>query len=395
VERDRIGGVTISGLPFDERKNGMLRSCGLWLCAFALLLVPVRPAADPPPAIELLDRYAQGDFAAVVSALGDVRDFDRLRKELQQEGPGWIEVSGPEGRARRALAAATFALEAARADEGREWKFVQKGGSSGGFLPLDTVYWKPPPLLIKWGASLLRSTASPMPPAGQRLWQFAAIAVAERAEDFEFLLGSPFEARSNDGDEIAYLKPLLAQFPDEPRFLLAEAIALEWRTWPRPGRAGSPEAKRALEALTTDDSVGAEALVRLGDLELRGGSTDDAVTLCDRAETVTRDPYLVYLARFVKGQALERQKNTAEAIQAYRGALAAIPRAQSASIALAALLFLTDRRDEAALVLNANLASGPQPVDPWRTMADGDDRFWPEIITRLRAEIVTASEAAR
>jgi hypothetical protein len=30
----------------------------------------------------------------------------------------------------------------------------------------------------------------------------------------------------------------------------------------------------------------------------------------------------------------------------------------------------------------------PPPVDPWRTYADADDRFWPELRDRLRAEIV-------
>jgi tetratricopeptide (TPR) repeat protein len=375
--------------------TGMLRRCALWLVALGLLLVPVRPRADQASAIDLLDRYAHGEFAAVVSALGNLKDFDGLRKQLQNDGPAWIDASDPATRPRRELAAATFALEAARADEWHEWKFVQKGGKTGGFLPFDTLYWKAPPLLITWGASLLRSPLSPLPATTQRLWQFAAIAVAERAEDFEFLIGSPFETRIDPGDEIAYVKPLLQQFPDEPRFLLAEAIALEWRTWPQPGRDGTREARTALEALSNDESVGAEALVRLGDLELRGGAAGEAIPHFERAETLTRDPYLVYLARFLKGQAFERQKKTAEAIRAYRGALAAVPGAQSASVALAALLFLSDQRTEAAVVLTANLSGGPQPVDPWRTMADGDDRFWPEIIGRLRAEIATASEATR
>lgn len=380
----------------------MVRRLSVWLFAFALLVVPSRPFAVAPSAVALLDDYAQGHFAAVASSLDDLKDFDGLLKQLKQDGPGWIDAAGPEDHARRALTAATVALEAARVDEWREWKLVQHGA-----WPLDTLYWKPPPLLIKWGAGLFGRSAAPQaPPPIERSWQLAAVAVAERAEDFEFLIGSPFEDRSNPGDEIAYLTPLVARFPKEPRFLLAQAIALEWRTWPsrrlrggatRAGGAGAPgikDAQQALDALTKDDIVGGEAMVRLGELRLRTAAVDDALKLFDRAEGATRDPYVIYLARFLRGQALERQKHPAEAVWAYRGALAAVPRAQSASMALAAQLFLTDERAEASAVLNANLSEGPQPVDPWRTFGDADDRFWPELIARLRSAILHA-EAAR
>jgi hypothetical protein len=379
----------------------MLRRFSVWLFAFALLAVPSRPFAVAPSALALLDDYAQGHFAAVVSSLDDLKDFDGLLKQLEQDGPGWIDAAGPDDHARRELTAATVALEAARVDEWREWKLVQHGA-----WPLDTLYWKPPPLLITWGAGLfLRSAAPKAPPPIERWWQLAAVAVAERAEDFEFLIGSPFENRSNPGDEIAYLTPLVARFPKEPRFVLAQAMAFEWRTWPgrrsrggpAQGGAGAPgmkDAQQAFDALTKDDVVGGEAMVRLGELRLRTGAVDDALKLFDRAESATRDPYVIYLARFLKGQALERQKHPADAVWAYRGALAAVPRAQSASMALAAQLFLTDERAEAAAVLNANLSDGRQPVDPWRALADGDDRFWPELIARLRSAIVRP-EAAR
>jgi len=388
----------------------MLRRLSVWLFAFALLVMPSRPFAVAPSAVTLLDDYAHGHFEAVVSSLEDLKDFDGLLKQLEQDGPGWIDAAGPDDRARRELAAATVALEAARVDEWREWKLVQHGA-----WPLDTLYWKPPPLLIKWGAGLFGRSAAPQaqqaPPPIERWWQLAAVAVAERAEDFEFLIGSPFENRSNPGDEIAYLTPLVARFPKEQRFVLAQAIALEWRTWPSrrsrgasaqggagapgmPGMPGMKDAQQAFDALTKDDIVGGEAIVRLAELKLRTGAVDDALNLFDRAESATRDPYVIYLARFLKGQALERQKHAAEALWAYRGALAAVPRAQSASMALAAQLFLTDERAEASAVLNANLSDGPQPVDPWRTFADADDRFWPELITRLRSAILRP-EAAR
>jgi hypothetical protein len=34
------------------------------------------------------------------------------------------------------------------------------------------------------------------------------------------------------------------------------------------------------------------------------------------------------------------------------------------------------------------LAANPRPVDPWRTYIHADDRFWPQLIARLRQEIL-------
>jgi len=114
--------------------------------------------------------------------------------------------------------------------------------------------------------------------------------------------------------------------------------------------------------------------------------------LLAEAEENTRDRYLVYLARYYRGQALERKQQWAEAEAAYRGALATIPRAQSASMAFAALLSRRGARAEAAAVVSANLSAHPQPVDPVRIYGDGDDRFWPELIARLRRQIAGAEK---
>jgi hypothetical protein len=55
-------------------------------------------------------------------------------------------------------------------------------------------------------------------------------------------------------------------------------------------------------------------------------------------------------------------------------------------MALAALLFQDGRRADASAVTDAMLES-TNGVDPWRGYADADDRFWPELIGRVRAEI--------
>lgn len=352
------------------------------LVATALLAPAIRPTARSVTAAELLDQYAHGKFADVVSSLEQTRDFHDLLGRLKHDAPVWIAAGArPDDRDRRVLVAATVALEAARLDERREWKLVQS------YFRLPTLYWKAPPLLIDWGATLLRDAGPPREP--ERLWNLAAIAVAERAEDFEFLIGSPFEPRTNPGDEIAFLTPLVKRFPDEPRFVLAQGIALSWRTWPASYRStqGMREAQESLEGLSDVEGVGSEAKVRLGEIHLRHGDAAGALDLFTAADGDSRDPYVVYLARFLAGQALEREHQNADAIAAYRSALRVVPGAQSASIALAADSFQADDRVEAGRVIVASLSSGRAIVDPWRTFGDGDDRFWPELIAALRAEI--------
>jgi Flp pilus assembly protein TadD len=107
----------------------------------------------------------------------------------------------------------------------------------------------------------------------------------------------------------------------------------------------------------------------------------------ERVESLTRDPWLLYLARLFRGGVLERRGRIADAERAYRGALRAVPRAQAASTALATLLFKQDRRTEASQLVEDMLAASPALVDPWRGYINADDRFWPVLIARLRQEI--------
>ena len=171
--------------------------------------------------------------------------------------------------------------------------------------------------------------------------------------------------------------------------MLAQGIALESRTWPNPRRTGSREAQLVYERLQDDEWVGAEASLRLGVLRLRQGSAgaSAALKLFERVDEGTRDPFLLYLAQYFSGQALEQTKRPADAERAYRTALMIVPRAQSASVALSVVLARRGARTEAAAIIEDHLAVRPQPVDPWRTYAHGDDRFWPELIAHVRQEI--------
>ena len=348
--------------------------------AFAVVLLATwgtHPAADRSPVIALLDQYAAGHFDDVSASLTATRDFNDVLKQLKQSASAWMDAGGPADRPRRELAAATFALEAARAGELDDWKLLQH------WMRLDNIYWHAPPLLIEWGCALLGRAPSRRPI--ERVWHLAALSVADRAGDFEFLVGSPWEARANPKDEIKHLEHSAARFPTERRFALAQGIAVEWRLFPT-RRAGSAEAQLIFEKLKDDEQVGAEASVRLGLMRLRNGSVGPALALFDAAEQRTREPYVVYLARYFRGQALERQTRQDEAAFAYRGALAAIPGAQSASFALSALLAGQGHRAEAAQIVDTALGD-PHPVDPWRAYGDADARFWPTLIAQLHEEI--------
>jgi len=250
--------------------------------------------------------------------------------------------------------------------------------------PLNVLYWKAPPLLIEWGCELMRQRAEP--DATERWWQLAALAVAQRSEDAQFLVGDTKIGRGiaageigNIQDEIKHLEHVRKRFPNEQRFLLAEGIArdIDW----------TDDATQVYQALANDPDVGGEAAMRFGAMLMRQRKFDDAIEQFRRAERLTRDPYVIFLGRYFTAQILERQGERGDAEDAYRGAVAAVPDAQSATVALAALIFRDGRRFEAQQLMERMLAADPAPVDPWRAFVHADDRFWPRLIGHLRAEI--------
>jgi len=357
------------------------------LCAGTLLLGDLRADVGRQQVVvtSQLDQYLRGDFDVVARDLSQLNKLDDVLEQLRRDGPAWVTAGGPAERPTRVLAAATYALEAGRAGAFHEWKWVQS------YMGSLSIYWKTPPLLIEWGCALLRNEPTPHPQ--ERIWQLAAVSASQLAGDHEFLIGSPFQARGNPQDEIEHLKHVTARFPKEPRFALAQAIAVEWTTYPTPSRAlkrrppRTADATRAFEGMMRDESIGAEATLRLGVVRLRSGNAGGALELFRKVEEATREPFLIYLARFSSGQAYESLNRPAEAETAYRGALKTVPNAQSAAIALAALLFRTNRPAEAAELTEAAVSAQPPVIDPWREYGAADNRFWPTLIARLREAI--------
>ena len=345
-------------------------------------------AAEKLSAVDLLDGYASGKFDDVVDTLSGDVDFEDLLKQLRRDGPGWIASAPAEARPRRELAAATFALEAARAGAWLQWKFIQRQppmcAGSECYQPPNILYWKASPLLIEWACELFRRDRAPR--SIERWWQLAALSVAQRSEDPAFLVGDTKIGKGwlageigNTQDEIKHLDHVGPRFKKEMRFVLAQGIARD-RDLPQ-------DAVQVYTALENDPDVGGEATMRFGAMRLRQRQFDEASRHLEKAETLTRDPYVVFLARYFKGQIFERQQNASRAESAYRGAVAAVPHAQSATLALSSLVFRDGRRSEAHRLVREMLAADPPPLDPWRAFAHADDRFWPQLVGRLRWEI--------
>ena len=380
---------------------------------------------------DLLDRYFSGQFDAVVAELEALETYQPVLTYLQEHGQRWIQRRGPAEAPRRELTAATFALEAARAGQWHEWKIIRKQprmcaepestsgerapGDGGNdqqqmaappranagdncYTPPDVLRWQPPALILEWGCRLVRRHDPPL--LVERWWQLAALAVAQRSEDPQFLIGDENIGRgpeqgeiANTQDEVKHLEHVMERFPKEARFQLAYGIAQE--------RAFPADAMKVYRGLERDPDVAGEAMMRLGGMQVRWRSNvsgplspplmqrnaPEPLDALAKVENLTRDPYVVYLSRYFTGQLHLAAGRQAEAERAFRGAAGALPSSQSATIALAALVFNNGRRSEAQVLIQNMLDAGTQVRDPWRTYAHADDRFWPRLIARLRAEI--------
>lgn len=350
----------------------------------------VTAQGHPDEIFNLLDRYARGDH----DLLGPYRspqELERLRQRLSREAETWIRRGATEMRRQRQLAAAAFALEAAHRSLDIDW------GQGRQF--------------VEWGSALLRKAPPDEP---ERLWHLAAVSLIQGAFDNALLVDQQKQA--------------WPRFADEPRLLLALVIMLEGETWPDPDRGepwndddaaleaafqmnsarrGTGQALQAdlrakaseyqrrtrmrtaitlLEDLSNAVAIRAEAILRLGYLHLRLRRAEIALEQFEEVPTLTEEPFLLYLANFLAGVAHEEQADHGSAVTSYRAALHAVPRAQSASFALASLLFIGEGRDEAWRLVQAAV-SPPVAEDPWRLYQSGGFRLWAERLSALRKAI--------
>jgi len=139
----------------------------------------------------------------------------------------------------------------------------------------------------------------------------------------------------------------------------------------------------AFRSLAEREGIAAEANVRLGMTYIQLAQPASALGAFARAEQVARTPYDTYLAHLLAGATLERLGRRADAMTAFRDALRAVPRAQSAAFALAPFLFETGARDEAADLLQSAVAA-PLTPDPLQFYFLGDPDASVRALARLR-----------
>jgi tetratricopeptide (TPR) repeat protein len=359
----------------------------LVLVAVGLILAaPPAPAPTYPQAapqiIALLDRYDAGEFNAVVDAFAGIDDVEDARKTLEKHGAAWTEALGPAAVPRRRLVAATFALEFANARMTDEWARLRS--------------------LVEWGCGLVRSGP---PTDGERAWQLASIAIAQRAADWDLLRDK--DARTPRGFVRAkwprgdHARHAVEQFPGDPEVAFAREqveAALALPPWPRGGLrppvlAGNHSfdvlAKSAVEGLQPfleTPPQREEAYLWIGLLQsLSLGRPGDGLAHLAIASQ-SRDPFIVYLAHYAAGRLAAEAGRPTDAIRHYRAALDALPGAQSASLSLASLLFMAGSADEAYEVMRHSL-DAPVILDPFKYYGFGSYRRLHGYLQSLRARL--------
>jgi len=343
-----------------------------------------------PRIIALLDRYAAGELDAVVEAFAAIDDVEDARKDLEKHGRAWTEARGPAEAAHRRLVIAAFALELAHARMHDAWRDL----------------WP----VLKWACDVIRQGE---PSEGERLWHLAAIALGEGRRRWEALIDPSYsfvdrsnmtpryiQVRRNDADVHEHVSHAQERFPDDPRLRFADEFVdalrygARWRREPaRPAgvlgthrREQQAELIGRLQALAADPEVGGAAELWTGLILLLELDRPADVMAHLEAASRSSDPFVASLARYAAGRAFESAGDLDAAERHYRRALDALPRVQSVSLSLSALLLSSGRPDEAYEIMRRSF-DGPPVVDPFKTYGLGDYRRFASYLARLREEL--------
>jgi tetratricopeptide (TPR) repeat protein len=345
----------------------------------------------------ILDTYALGHYDEAVARLSSVQNFDDLSGALHSQTAEWIAAHQPDEGDRYLHVGALVVLEAARV-----------GFSDRRF---DREEREQARRLIEWGADLLRRR----PPADfEHRWLLASVALVQGELNAQ---GEEAGRGARPGDRQlwllrynTYLRQAMMRFPSEPRFLLAVILARPEvrRTVNRPGTSAcalthgitdgchrdESEPRRLVRQAIADltpiiaafPSVALEVRLHRGILLFQRGDFLDSLADFEASATERSDSQIAYMGYLYAGLTLENLNRQVEATEAYRSALRIVPQARSATLALAAVLFQSDRRDEAAALLQTTFET-PEPADPWQEFSAGDYRFWVDDLAALREPV--------
>jgi tetratricopeptide (TPR) repeat protein len=353
-----------------------------------LAAVSATTQGGPVSLMALLETYASGKHDAAIAQAAARKDLGPLRLQFVQQTPGWI--AGDPGR-RAAVAAFIVELAAARLED--DWGRLSD--------------------LIEWTCAQILRAGGP-PTEFERRWHMATTALAGRARVRLWLLGPyarlPHQKpltrplTKDDPPSPLHLMHAIERFPDDPRFQLARVVAWTWgrdsepnrnmrREWREnverwgPSRPAQLEAITAFEPLTRVPDVAAEAWIRTGLIHVTVSDHAAALKALEAALPLARTPQLQYLAHFLAGRSHEALQQPDEAIAQYRRALDVVPSAESATIALASLLFLRGDAESSIAMIDKRFAATDPLADPGRLTGYGAYLHWPEIRAAMRAEL--------
>lgn len=366
------------------RRSWIARAALAAAVGLAVVVVPPRLAARGPSVIDLFQQYLRNP-AATVPLLSSVSDLNDARDTLAHYSPKFLGAPLPKAgdfappapgmpvvpvleQRRRDIV--TFALELAGANA------LTQGPAARSMIE-----------------SVCASVRKHLPPTDfDHRWQLAALALMEGEIDPNALRG--------------HLQHLEEQFPDDPRAMLAHALADEQMTAPIEFVADSDHAaadfaknrnptgvsqtalmQRAVssfEGLLKIDALRPEASLRLAHLQIGLHHYEQALPALDVVDSTSDDPYLLYLSHLFRGTALEALNRTTAAQAAYRDALRIGPGAHAATLALATSLFRSGHRDEADRLAAALLAHDDPTHDVWWAYYSGDFHLWGLLMSRVR-----------
>jgi hypothetical protein len=333
-------------------------------------------SSQQPSVVSQFERYRAGQHDAVAMELRQIRDWSRFVDDIKRQTDRWP----PAAAAAFALEAATLALPPHRV------------------MPIATS-----DQLVGLGEeAALRPTVAAR---FLQTWYHAAIAFQEgRAiytEELPGALGRRFVRRMVErlpSDPVVQLA--VARAEAAPFFFWIRTFAINAKN-PRPTSSWEARALPAARRLMLDSSkeferlaqvasIRTEATVRAGYLRL---IAEDARVTLRLVESAARDAnaesdrWHFYLAQLIRGRALEMLDDRAAAIEAYRAAVQTWPEADSARTPLAAALYLSGAREDAAGIVNGMLGSTARGRDPWIWFPFGDYRHFKERLTALRSQL--------
>jgi tetratricopeptide (TPR) repeat protein len=320
---------------------------------------PREPAPPPIPAVpktlpDLIRAYDARAFQNVTNGLRQVADAAKLMKEFDDGGNPWPAAPNRE---------AAFAIELAE---------------TGLFSSRGPVKDQAETLLTRH----TRFIRHPLEPAEfERLWHYAVLTLLQAT------------LRPNVLD--VFTMRALERFPDEPRFLLARAIAadqrtaaggsLQWASANRPASANVEAAKALYELLLGRPEVSTEARIRLAFLLYRQGRNEEALTRLDEAAARPLDDGMLrYLNQLFRGHVLAELNRADESLAAYRAAQAILPSAQSARVSIMNALYKRGDRAGAEALAEQIQTEPAGLMDPWWIYWQGQYRLHNAVIARLR-----------